>query len=83
MYDRWVEPMVADWVKGVEAMARVARKYPQSSYVGFTQSLQAECRYICRCVAYVGQHLGLLEVDIRGKLIPALLDLPPEEVTDE
>ena len=61
----------------------MACKYPQSAYVGFTQSLQAECQYIFRCVPYVGQHLNLVEVDIRGKLIPALLDLPPEEVTDE
>ena len=69
MHDRWVEPMVADWVKGVEALARVARKYPQSAYVGFTQSLQAECQYLCRFVPDAGQHLGLVEVAIRGNLI--------------
>ena len=40
MHDRWVEPMVSDRVKRVEALARVARKYPQSAYVGFKQSLQ-------------------------------------------
>ena len=38
---------------------------------------------LCRCVPDVGQHLGLVEVAIKGKLIPSLLDLPPEEVTDK
>ena len=62
MRDRWVEPMVADWVKGVEALARVARKYPQSAYVVFTQSLQAECQRslpLCpRCWPALGSYGG-------------------------
>ena len=41
MQDRWVEPMVEKWVEGVKAMAKVATRYPQSAYHGFTQSLQS------------------------------------------
>ena len=42
MKDQWVEPMVKRWVCGVKLLAMVARKYPQSAFFGFTQSLQAE-----------------------------------------
>ena len=47
MKDRWVEPMVEKWVGGIKALAKVARKYPQSAYFGFSQSLQAEWQYLC------------------------------------
>ena len=42
MKNLWVRPMVTKWVSGVEALAKVARKFPQSAFFGFTQSLQAE-----------------------------------------
>ncbi|KAL7549341.1 hypothetical protein ACHAWF_012611, partial [Thalassiosira exigua] len=49
MRDRWVEPKVEEWVKGIEALAKVAVRYPQSAYKGFTDSLQAEWQYLSRC----------------------------------
>ena len=82
MKDRWVEPMVEKWVCGVELLAMVARKYPQSAFFGFTQSLQAEWQYLCRCVPGVEKHLGRVEDAIQQKLIPALLECTEEEVTD-
>ncbi|KAL7539594.1 hypothetical protein ACHAWF_006453, partial [Thalassiosira exigua] len=42
MQDWWVEPKVEEWVKGIEALAKVAVRYSQSAYKGFTDSLQAE-----------------------------------------
>ncbi|KAL7532612.1 hypothetical protein ACHAXR_004742, partial [Thalassiosira sp. AJA248-18] len=85
MRDRWVEPMVEKWVEGieVEALAKVAAKYPQTAYAGFTQSLQAEWQYLCRCVPGVEVHLEQVEVAIRKVLIPALLDVKPEEVKED
>ena len=61
MKDRWVEPMVEKWVRGVESLAMVACKYPQSAFFGFTQSLQAKWQYLCQCVSGVEKHLGRVE----------------------
>ena len=83
MRDRWVEPMVGKWVGGVEALAKVARKYPQSVFTGFSQSLQAEWQYLCRCVPDVGKHLGPVEAAIKEFMIPALFDMEASEVKDD
>ena len=80
MQDRWIEPMVGKWVASIEALARVARKYPQSAYAGYSQSLQAEMQYICRVVPGVGKHLEPVEMAIREYLIPALFELEPGEL---
>ena len=42
MRNRWIEPMVEEWVAGIEVLARIARKYPQSAYHGFATSVHAE-----------------------------------------
>ena len=35
----WLEPKIQQWVKGVEALARVAHRFPQTAYAGLVQSL--------------------------------------------
>ena len=36
MRDCWIEPKIEGWVFVVEELAKVAVKYPQSAYAGFT-----------------------------------------------
>ena len=67
----------------IEALARVARKYPQSAYAGYSQSLQAEMQYICRVVPGVGKLLEPVEAAIREYLIPALFKLEPGELKED
>ena len=83
MQDRWVDPMVEKWVESIQALAKVAVRYPQSAYAGFSQSLQSEWQYLCRCVPGVEAHLGPVEVAIEQLLIPALMDMGSGEVTKE
>ena len=83
MQDRWVEPMVDKWVVGIKALAKVAGKYPQSAFFGFSQSLQAEWQYLCRIVPGVGKHLQPVEDAIKTFMIPALFDLPASEMKDD
>ena len=83
MRDRWVEPMVEQWVAGVKALAKVAIRYPQSAYHGFTTSLQSEWQYLCRCVPGVEEFLGPVEDAIREFFVPAMLQLEAREVSDE
>ncbi len=68
---------------GTKKLAKVAVRYPQSAYAGFTQSLQAEWQYLCRTVPEVGGFLQPVEDAIRDHLIPALLDVKPGEVQDD
>ncbi|KAL7524493.1 hypothetical protein ACHAWF_000975 [Thalassiosira exigua] len=65
---------VEEWTAGVEALAKISARYPQSAYKGFTDSLQAEWQYLCCCVPGVEAYLQLIEDAIREKLFPALLD---------
>ena len=83
MQDRWIEPKVQGWVEGVKSLARVATRYPQSAFAGFTQSLQSEWQYLSRCVPGVGVHLQPVEDAIRKHLIPALFQTTPDRVSDE
>ena len=46
MCDRWVEPQVEKWVTGVSTLAKIAKRYPQSAYVGFSHCLQSEWAYL-------------------------------------
>ncbi len=80
MKDRWLDEKIVDWVEGVKRLAMVAERYPQSAYAGFTQSLQAEWQYICRCIPGAEEYLGPVETAIRELLIPSLLGIPATEV---
>ena len=44
MRRKWVDPMVAEWVRGIKELAKVARKYPQSAFVGLTQCFKPSGR---------------------------------------
>ena len=83
MKDRWLDPKVAGWVEGVRLLAKVAERYPQSAYAGFTQSLQAEWQYICRCVPGAEKHLEPVETAIRELFIPALLGISASAVVSD
>lgn len=72
--------MVAEWVKGIEELAKVARKYPQSAYVGLTQCLQAQWQYVCRVDPAVGPLLQPVEDALLKSFIPALFDFPQNQV---
>ncbi len=57
MLEHWLDPMVKKWVRGIETLARIAVRFPQTAYVGLVSSLQAEWQYICRVVPSAGQYL--------------------------
>ena len=81
MERKWVEEKVGEWVSGVGALARIAKRYPQTAYMGFAVSLQSEWQYICRAVPGVEALLQPVEDAIVGEFIPALLDIQPGELT--
>ena len=83
MKDRWIEPMVKKWKSGIKYLSKVVVRYPQTAYDGFTQSLQAEWQYLCRCMPGVEKHLGPVEDAIHRHFIPALLEVNCNEASEE
>ena len=79
----WIEPQVKTWVQGVESLAKVALRYPQSAYTGLVWSLQAEWQYFCRVCPRAREFLGPVEAALREKFLPALLGRPGEAITDD
>ena len=73
---KWLEEKVEKWVGGVRALARIAKRHPQTAYTGFVVvPLQSEWQYICRAVPGVGELLRPVEDAIVGDFIPALLEI--------
>jgi hypothetical protein len=75
MLESWLDPMVKKWMVGIETLARIAVRFPQTAYTGLVSSLQAKWQYICRVVPGVGQNLELVESALCKKFIPALLQV--------
>ena len=76
----WLEPKIQQWVKGVEALARVARRFPQTAYAGLVQSLQGEWQYLQRVVPGTSEAFAPLEAAISEVFLPALLEEPSENL---
>ncbi len=73
--EHWLNPMDKKWVTGIETLARIAVRFPQTAYVGLVSSLQTKWQYICRIVPGAGQYLELVELALCKKFIPALLQV--------
>jgi hypothetical protein len=75
MLEHWLDTKVKKWVAGVEILARIALRFPQTAYAGLASSLQAKWQYICRVVPGAEHYLGPIETAICKKFIPALLQV--------
>jgi hypothetical protein len=75
----WIDPQINHWISGIEALSKVARRYPQTAYAGFTKSLQAEWQYVQRVTPNLTQAFAPLEMAISQVFLPALLNSSIEE----
>ena len=60
------------WAHGVRTLAKIAKRYPQSSYAGLDISLQLECQYLQRTVSGVVSLMGPIEDALRETFFHAL-----------
>ena len=70
--ERYVNGLVADWVKEVEVLAEYARADPHAAYAAFTFGLVHKWSYFQRTIPDSDAFYLPLESAIRGKLIPAI-----------
>jgi hypothetical protein len=80
---QWLEPKIQQWVSGVESLAQVAKRYPQTAYAGLAMSLQQEWQYLQRVVPGCGAAFQPIEDALRDVFIPALLQGDPAETQRE
>jgi len=73
---RWLQPQIQQWVRGVERLAQVAPRFPQTAYAGLSKSLQLEWQYLQRVVPDTGATLVPIEAAIANTFLPALLAEP-------
>ena len=67
------------WAHGVNTLAKIANRYPQSAYAVLGMSLQLEWQYVKRTVPGVGSLMGPIEDSLREAFFPALFGV--EEVS--
>ena len=77
--DEWLAPQIQDWIFGIEKLALVARRFPQTAYAGLTKSLQNEWTYLQRVVPGADAAMAPLEDAITRTFLPALFQEQPED----
>ena len=80
---KWLDEMTQDWKYGVEELAKVASKYPQSAFCGLQKSLQTQWQYLQRVCKNTGKSFTDIEKAIANVFIPALFNEPfdPDDPT--
>lgn len=78
----WIDPQIQQWVKGIKALAKVARRYPQTAYAGLQKSLQSEWMYLQRVTDRVSDDFAPIERAIQEDFLPALFDATKEEIAE-
>ena len=76
----WLDPQILKWRRAVQQLARIARRYPQTAHAGLTMSLQSEWQCLQRVTSGVRDAHAPIEAAIVEEFLPALFDLPKEEV---
>ena len=79
----YIEAKVSRWCAGVSTLAKLAVKYPQSAFAGYSFCLENEWLYVMRCTPDIAPYFGPLEQVIREEFIPALLDVGSDYITHE
>ena len=71
--DDWLKPQLDAWVYGIEQLAKVAQRFPQTAYAGLAKSLQMEWQYLQRVLPNAGPSFAPVEVALADTFLPALL----------
>ena len=71
--EKYVSDKVADWVKDVEELARLAKIEPQAVYACYTKAVSHRWSYVQRTIPEISHLFSPLEEVIQDKLIPAII----------
>ncbi len=78
----WMEEQIQKWVKNIQTLAKIAKKFPQTAYAGMTKSLQNEWAYLQRVCGNAGELFQPIEDAIAQDFLPALFGCSAEELAE-
>jgi len=70
-------------VSVVGDFAKLAVKYPQDIYMGYTSCLQGEWQYLCKCMPNIAHLLEPLERVLQEDLLPDFLCVDSEDINNK
>jgi len=76
---KWLQPQIQQWILGIQRLAKVAPRFPQTAHAGLSKSLQHEWQYLQRVVPNVGPALAPIEAALAETFLPALLAATDED----
>jgi hypothetical protein len=76
----WIVPKIAHWVEAITSLSKVAHRYPQTAYAGFTHSLQAEWQYLQRVTPHIDHAFAPVEAAIAQIFLPALFHASIDDI---
>ena len=76
----YINDKVTTWVSAIEVLAKLAVKYPQAVYAGYTFCLQGEWQFLCRCTPGIAHLMQPMEHAIRTHLLPSFLGIDAVDV---
>ena len=77
----WMNPQIVTWTRAVQSLAKIARRHPQTAFAGLAFSLQSEWQHLQRVTSGAKDAFAPIEQAIEKEFLPALFDLPEEEIT--
>ena len=75
--DRFMELKVTQWAVEVDRLSSIALSQPQAVYAALTHGLSGKWLYFLRTIPDISHHMERLEMSIRSKLIPAIINRSP------
>ena len=69
----FVKKKVANWMKDIEELAKIAEEEPQSAFSAFNTAIVHRWTFLQRTIGDISEYFQPLEDVIREKLIPALV----------
>ncbi len=80
--EEYVRDKVSVWVGAIKTLTKLAPKYPQAVYCGYTLCLQNEWQFLCRTTPDIAALLEPVERALRKELLPAFLGVDECDVSN-
>jgi hypothetical protein len=71
--DAWLADTISTWTDAVRILAKIAKCYPQTAYVGMSRSFHMEWQYTLRVIPDVAALFEPLAQVITKEYLPALM----------
>ena len=71
--EKFVEEMITDWTKDIDALAKIAKVEPQLAYTAYVVGASKRWQFVTRTTPNISHVMAKLEAQIKNILLPAIL----------